>query len=232
MSIGVILVAFVSAAAGLFLIAWFVERLSGKERGEKLLTTRKVVVTGMFSAVSALLMLAEVPVFFAPGFYKIDLSELPALICGFAYGPVAGVMTEFIKILLKLLFKGTSTALVGELANFVVGCFMVLPASAIYCFGKTRARAVISCIAGIISMTVAGSAMNAFFLLPAFAKMFEMPLDVIIGMGSELNHHITGLTSFVFWAVAPLNLLKGTVVSIITLIVYKKLSPVMKKHAG
>ncbi len=231
MKMGVIIVVFLLVALGFLLLAWFSERVSKKKNGdtERILTTRKVVVTGMFSAIAALLMLVELPVFFAPGFYKIDLSELPPLICGFAFGPVAGVMTELIKIILKVVIKGTSTAMVGELANFVVGCCMVLPASLVYSFGKSKSRARMACILGTLCMSVAGSLMNAFFLIPAFAAMFGMPVDAIIEMGTALNPGITNIWTFVLFAVVPLNIIKGTLVSIVTLLVYKKVSPVMKR---
>ncbi len=199
--------------------------------GERILTTRKIVVIGVFSAISAILMLIDFPlVFLAPSFYKMDFSELPALIAGFAFGPVAGVMIELIKILLKLLIKGTSTAFVGELANFVIGTSFVLPASILYHFRKNRRMAILSCVTGTIVMTVVGTLFNAFYLLPAFAALYGMPLDAIIGMGSAINASITDVYSFVFLAVAPLNLLKGVLVSVITVLVYKKLSPILKER--
>ena len=125
-----------------------------------------MAMIGMFSAISTILMILELPVFFTPGFYKLDFSELPALIGGFAFGPVAGIMIEFCKILLKLMTKGTSTALVGELANFVVGCSFILPASCLYWLKKSKKSAIFSSIVGTLCMTVVGSWLNAVFLLP------------------------------------------------------------------
>ena len=138
---------FVAEFAGLvfviFLIAYLVEkRIHLKNHDtERILSTRKIALVGLFAAVSAVLMVLEVPVPFAPPFYKIDLSELPILSITFAFGPVAGVMTEFIKILLKLIMKSTSTAFVGELANFSVGCTLILPAGIIYLRRKTKKMA-------------------------------------------------------------------------------------------
>ena len=110
------------------------ERVMRKRSGstERILSTRKIVVIGVFSAIATMLFMLDFPVMFAPTFYKLDFSELPAIIAAFAYGPVAGVMVELIKILLKLVIKGTSTAFVGELANFMVGVSYILPASMIY----------------------------------------------------------------------------------------------------
>ena len=221
---------FLAVVGTLFFIAYFAEKMEMKrwKRKGRILSTRKITMIGMFSAIAAVLMLFEMPVPFAPAFYKLDFSELPALIAAFAFGPVAGVMTEFCKILLKLLFKSTSTAFVGELANFVVGCSFLLPASIIYLFKKSKKQAVISCIIGTACMTVFGTAFNGIYLLPKFAQLYGMPLEAIIEMGTMINPAITDITSLVVMAVAPLNILKGSLVSIITLFVYKKLSVIIK----
>ena len=157
-----------------------------------------------------------------------SFSEIPALIGAFAFGPVSGVMIEFCKILLKLFMKGTSTAFVGDLANFVIGCSFILPASIIYMFKKTKKNAVLASIVGTMIMTVFGTMFNAVYLLPTFAVLYGMPLDAIVGMGTAINSNITSVTSLVIFAVAPLNLLKGGSVSLITVLVYKKLSPILK----
>ena len=215
----------------MFLIAYVVEKLVKKKNGdtERILSTRKIVIIGMFSALSTVLMLFEFPVPFAPpGIYKLDFSELPALIGGFAFGPVAGIMIEFIKILLKTVIKGTSTAFVGELANFFVGCSFVLPATIIYRIKKNKISAIISCIVGTIMITIVGSTFNATYLLPTFAKMFGMEVDAIISMGTAVNSHVNSLSDFIILIVAPVNILKGTMVSVITLLIYKPLSPILK----
>lgn len=221
---------FAALVFAVFLIAYLTEKKLCIRRGgrERILSTGKVAVIGIFSAVSAFLMLIEIPVPFAPPFYKIDLSELPILIISFAYGPVAGVMTEWIKILLKLVLKSTSTAFVGELANFLVGCSLVLPAGVIYLEKKTRRMAVAACLVGILCMTVFGSALNAVYLLPKFAELYGVPLEALIELGSGINPAITGVETMALFAVAPLNLLKGSLVSLLTALLYKRLSPVLK----
>jgi len=226
----IFLLQFFAVVIGLFLVAYAVEKYAAKREKvtERVLSTRKIAMVGMFSAIAAVLMLFEIPLFFAPEFYKLDFSELPALIAAFAFGPVAGVMVEFCKIILKLLFKSTSTAFVGELANFAVGCSFLLPASIIYLFHKTKKTAVMSCITGTLCMTVFGTAFNAVYLLPKFAQLFGMDIEALVRMGTEANGAITGITSLVCFAVAPLNLIKGASVSIITLLVYKQLSPILK----
>lgn len=223
---------FLGIIVALFLVALLLEKLNQKNTGKKepVFTTKKTVMIGMFSALAAVLMVWELPVFFAPSFYKLDFSELPILIGTFAFGPAAGIMMEFLKILLKLLIKPTSTAFVGELANFAVGCSFILPASAIYLFRKTKKNAVISCSAGTLIMTVFGTAFNAIYLIPAFSKMFHMPMEAILALG-EVNPLMKkgSLISLVIVCVAPLNLIKGIVNSVITLLVYKPFSTVLKQ---
>ncbi len=214
--------------AALIILAKISEKWIGL-RNDKRNRTRRIAFIGIFSAISAVLMLFEIPLPFAPPFYKIDLSELPVLICAFAYGPMAGVITEFIKVVLKLLIKGTSTAFVGDLANFIVGTTLILPAAIIYHVKKTRKTALIGMGVGILAMTVFGSFFNAVYLLPTFAKLFGMPLEVIIDMGTQINPRIHDVTSFVFWCVVPFNLLKGLIVSLLTFLLYKRLSPLIHK---
>ena len=213
-------------------VAYLVEKWQKKKKGtkERILNTRKIAVIGVFSAIAAVLHMLDFSIPFAPSFYKMDFSELPALIGAFAFGPVAAVMIEFCKIVLKLLFKGTSTAFVGDLANFIIGCSFLLPASIIYLFKKTKKTAVIGCVVGPLVMTVFGSLFNGIYLLPKFAQLYGMPLDSIIEMGSAINPAINSVSTLVIFAVVPMNLLKGTVVSVITILVYKKLSPVL--HRG
>ena len=161
-------------------VAYLIERAARKKNGstERILSTRKIVIIAMFSAISGILYCFDfsIPVI-APEFYKLDFSELPALIAGFAFGPVAGVLVEFLKVLIKLLIKSTSTAFVGDLANFLIGCMLVLPAAAIYAFKKTKKRAIIGCAVGTACMTVFGTWFNAVYLLPTFAVLFHLPLD-------------------------------------------------------
>lgn len=223
---------FLAVIAALFLTALALELAARKKRGvkEPVFHTRKVAMIGLFSAIAVILMLFEFPLPFAPGFYELDFSELPILIGTFAFGPAAGVMMEFVKILLKLFIKGTSTAFVGDLANFVVGCSFILPASVVYAFRKNKKSAVIACVTGTLVMTVFGTAFNAVYLLPAFSKLYGMPLETILEMGAAVNPLVTdgSIVSFVAACVAPMNLIKGAGVSVITLLIYKRLSPIIK----
>lgn len=216
----------------IFAVALLLEKLGQRKRGvdEKIFTTRKMAMIGMFSAIAMILHIFDFPLFFIPGFYKLDFSELPILIGSFAFGPAAGVMMEFVKILLKLCVKGTSTNFVGDLANFAVGCSFILPASAIYAFYKSKKSAVIACVAGTLVIVFFGSAFNAFYLLPAFSRLYGMPLEEILKAGAAVNPFVKegSVLSFVAACVAPLNLIKGVSVSIVTMLVYKPLSPIIK----
>ena len=193
---------------------------------------RYIAFVAMFSAIGGVLMLMEIPLFFAPSFYKMDLSELPVLLCAFYLGPVAGATAEFLKVFIKLLIKGTSTAFVGDYANFVVGCAFILPASAIYHAHKTKRNAIIGMAAGTFCMTVFGSAFNALYLIPKFAQLFGMPIDVIVGMGTKVNSHIVSVPTLALYAVAPFNLLKGIMDSILTWFLYKRLETIFFKESN
>lgn len=189
---------------------------------------RRVAVVGVFSAISAVLMLFEVALPFAPSFYELDFSEIPVMICAFAMGPVAGVSAELCKVLLKLVLKGTTTAFVGDFANFVVGCTLVLPASVIYYRKKSKKTAIIGLIAGTLTMAVFGSVFNALYLLPKFSVLFGMPEEAIVGMGAAINSHITSFWTLALYCVVPFNILKGAIVSVVTVLLYKYISPVLK----
>lgn len=200
------------------------------KNGASRVELRTLVQIAMLGAVSVVLMMFEIPLWFAPSFYKLDFSEVPVLIGTFALGPMAGAAIEFIKVLLHLLFKGTTTAGVGDLANFLIGCSMIVPAGMFYRRKKTRKNAAIGLTLGTIIMVVVGSAMNALVLLPVYAAAFGMPMDALVGMGSAINPAITNVATFAAFAVAPFNLLKGVAVSVITMILYKYVSPILKRN--
>lgn len=186
---------------------------------------KRLCVVGVCAAIAAVLHILDFPLLFlAPEFYKLDFSELPVMLCGFYLGPSAAVACEAIKILLKLLLKGTSTAFVGDFANFAVGCSLVLPAVIIYHTKKSRTSAFWGLVTGTAMLTVFGSLFNAIYLLPKFSQLFGLPLDAIIGMGQKINGRINSLQTFVLLAVAPLNLIKGVSISILTLLLYKKVA--------
>ena len=196
-----------------------------------LLSVKNVVLIGMFGALAAVVMMIEFPLpMIAPAFYELDLSEVPALVGTFAIGPVAGVMIEAVKILVKLLLKPTSTAYVGELANFCIGCAYLLPAGLIYMRNKSKKSALTGMVVGTIIMTVAGRLINAYVLLPFYSRFYGMPMETLIGMGAAINPAIGNVLTFVIIAVAPFNIIKGILISAVTLMIYKRISVILKAH--
>lgn len=193
---------------------------------EKLLSVKNVVLMGMFGALAAVLMLFEFPLpFIAPSFYGLDISEVPILIGTFALGPVAGVVMELVKIMVKLLLKPTSTGFVGEFANFCIGCALIIPAGFLYKLKRSKKGAVIGMATGTVIMTVAAIVLNVLIMLPFYSNF--MPLDTIIAAGAAINPAISNEWTFGLLAVGPFNLIKGFVVCLITALVYKRVSVII-----
>lgn len=193
---------------------------------EKLFTTKNVVLMGMFSGLGAVLMLFEIPLpFIAPSFYGLDLAEVPMLVGTFALGPVAGVVMEVVKILIKLLLKPTSTGFVGEFANLVIGAALIVPAGVIYRYNKTKKGAAIGMAAGAVSMAVVGVIVNALVMLPFYSNF--MPLENIIAAGAAINPAVGSVWTFAIICVGPFNIVKGVIVSLITALVYKRISVII-----
>lgn len=187
----------------------------------------KIAILG---AISTILMFFELPlVFIAPGFMKLDFSDVPALIGAFAMGPMVGVIVQLLKNILNLLLEGTTTAGVGELANFIVGSVFAYTAGAIYFKKKTFGRAVIALVTATLVMTVVITIANYLFIFPFYAKLFGWPIDKIVQMGSAINPRIVDLKTMMLYSVAPFNLLKGVIMTSITLLLYKKVSPILHK---
>ncbi len=199
--------------------------ISVKQRGN----AKVIAKVGVLSAVAAVLMLLEFPLWFAPNFYELDFSEVPVLLGTFALGPSAGVAIEFVKILINFVLNGTETGGIGELANFIVGCSFILPAGYIYKHKKSFNTAIIGLLAGTLSLAAVGSLVNYYVLLPVYSKIYGAPIQAFINMGNVLNPAITNLKTFVLYAVVPFNIFKGVVVSTITLLIYKKISPILHK---
>ena len=213
----------IAIIAALALLSKLAERFLPGMR--KVSRAKRITIIAVCSAIAAVLHMLDFPLLFlAPEFYKLDFSELPVMLCGFFLGPSAAVACEAVKILLKLLLKGTSTAFVGDFANFAVGCSLVLPATFIYHLKKSKKSAIAGLIVGTAVLTVFGSAFNAIYLLPKFAQLYEIPLDAIVAMGGKINGGITNVSTFVLLAVAPLNLIKGVSISVLTLLLYKRVA--------
>ena len=191
--------------------------------------TRYFAKIAVLAAVAFVVMMIEFPLPFVPPFYKLDFSETAVLIGAFAMGPLAGVIIEAIKIVLNILFTGTQTAYVGEIANFLIGISFCLPASLIYQKYKTRENAVKGLAVGGLIMIIVGLLMNALVLLPAYSYFYHMPMDALIGMGTKLMPLIHDRFTFVLFATSPFNLIKAILVSLITMLLYKRISPLLHR---
>ncbi|MGN0978539.1 MAG: ECF transporter S component, partial [Faecousia sp.] len=179
------------------------------------------------SAIAYILAFVEFPVPLSPSFARMDLSDFPALIGAFAFGPLAGVLIEFVKNALQLF--STSTGGIGELANFLMGVSFVFSAGLIYRCHKTKKTAWIAGIVGSIVMGVAAVLSNYFILLPLFEQF--MPLEQLIASFAEFLPFIHTKLDVVLYNAFPFNVLKGLVISIVTMLVYKRLRPVLKGAA-
>ena len=147
------------------------------------------------------------------------------LIGAFSMGPGAGVIIEAIKILINLIMNGTDTGGVGEIANFVIGCAYILPAAIIYKRKKTKGNAILSMVIATITMAVLSVFINAYVMIPIYSAF--MPLDQIIQMGKDIVPLITNTLTFCVFCVAPFNIIKGVLVSVITTFIYKPLSRII-----
>ena len=173
-------------------------------------------------------MLFDFPIFVAPSFYKFDSGDLPCLLGAFALGPVGAFFIQVIKILVKLLLKPTSTAFVGEFAAFICSTAYCVSAANIYQFNKTRKTAIIAMIVGSLFMTIISCLANYFIIIPAYVKMYNIPLETIISMGQAIFPIIKDKLGFVLCCVLPFNLIKALIIDVLTFVLYKHISPLLK----
>ncbi|MCR5640442.1 MAG: ECF transporter S component [Lachnospiraceae bacterium] len=188
---------------------------------------RFLAVTAMLSALAFVLMYLDFAIpFLIPGFVKMDFSELPALIAAFSMGPVSGVMVCLIKNLLHLFV--TSTGGIGELCNFLLGAAFVLPAGLIYQHKKTKKTAIGGALVGAISMAIISFPVNLFITYPVYEQLyFGGSVEPIIGMYREILPAVQNLWQCLLIFNAPFTFVKGLLSVIITLFIYKPLSPVL-----
>ena len=195
-----------------------------KGRNTALHSARTISMTAMLSTVAYLLAFAEFPVPLSPSFARMDVSDLPALIGAFAFGPFSGLLIELVKNTLQLLT--TSTGGVGEIANFLMGASYVVTAGFIYKRHKTKKTALIACVLASVVMGVTAALANYFILLPLFENF--LPLDQLIASFAEFLPFIHTKLDVVLFNAFPFNLLKGLAVGGVTMLTYKKLTPVLK----
>lgn len=199
---------------------------------ERSSNAKKTVFIGMMGAVSAVLMMLNFSVPFVPGFLKFDISELPALFAGFFLGPVSGCAVIVVKVLLKLLFQGSDTAYVGEAMNIMGSVCFVLPASLIYRWKHTKKGAVLAMVVSSVVVSIAFIFINAYIAFPLYSKLYGMPMEVIVGMGSAINPMITDVPTLMLFSVFPFNLFKHGVTSFVTYLIYKRAGNTLRSMIG
>ena len=194
----------------------------------------KITLTAMLSAVAFVLMFVEFSLPIIPSFIKFDISDLPALFGAFAFGPLYGVIIELIKNLLHILIKGTSSAFIGELSNFLLGSTLCLVAGFIYKAGKSKKSAILACFIGALAMGLLSLPINYFAVYPAYVKCYGMPLEAIIGMYCEILPKVATvptsnqLFNCLLVFNVPFTFFKGIVDAVICIFVYKPLSRFIK----
>lgn len=190
----------------------------------------KMIKISLLSVMAFVLMFLEFPLPVFPNFLQIDLSDLPALLGAFALGPVSGILIELFKNILHIVFKGTQTGFIGEFANFMVGSIFVATAGIIYKMRKSKKTAILGLIAGTVVMSLCASVLNYTILLPLYAKIFKAPIEAFVAMGTAINSNIKTVKDLVLLSILPFNLLKGIVVSAVTIPVYKSVSPILHRE--
>ena len=193
---------------------------------KRMFNVRNVVLIGMFSALAAVLETLQIPVPFAPPFYKLDFAELPVLVGGFAMGPVPAMLIAVVKNLLKLLINGTSTFYVGEVANALGSMLLSVPAALIYRRHKTKKVAMAALAVSVVIAVIGAVFINCFLTIPTYAIAFG-GMENIIAMGTAVNPAITNLYTFARYTYSPFNLLKCSLNALVTVLVYKRISVIL-----
>lgn len=187
-----------------------------------------IAQVSLFAATAAVVMAFKIPVFFAPSFYNLDLSETIVLIGSFSLGPCAGVTIEFLKIFIHFLCSGTSTAGVGLFANFLSGLALILPSSIFYRKVRTFRGAMYGMAFGLFSLILVSALLNWLIILPLIVKVLGISMEKIVNIGNKVNPSIVDSGTFILFAVVPFNLVKGLISCALAVPLYKKLSTIIK----
>lgn len=196
---------------------------------KKVLTTKNLTMIAMFSAISAVLMVFEIQLPFSPSFVKFDFSDLPVMLGGFLIGPFAGGIIAFMKILLHFLLNGTTSFFVGDLSNLLLTLSFVLPASFIYQQKKTKKTAIQGLLVSIICTSLLAIIFNLFLVFPLYLKVLNLKMVDLINMIHVVNPLVKDVFTMIVFSLLPFNLFKYSIVSMITMLSYKKLSILFKE---
>ena len=198
-----------------------------KTQPRKRFTTNYMAKIAILGALARIVMFFEFPLPIFPVFLKMDFSDLIVLIGALAMGPVAGVLIEFVKCFIHLF--GSSTGGIGDLANFIVGGSYAAVVGIFYQRHKSKKGALLGMLIGIAAMIVSGALVNYFITIPLYASFLGMPTEAIVGMGTKITPLIHDKPTLIIFTFVPFNLMKGTIITIIALPLYKKVSPLLKK---
>lgn len=197
-------------------------------RDDARMKVKKIAFIGLMGAVSAVLMLFRFPIPFMPPFLSFDLSGLMEMLGGFMFGPMAAACIIVVKILLQLVMQGSFSLGTGELQNLILSCSYVLPALIIYHRNKTKKMAITGMAVSTLFVSVMAVFTNLYLIIPFYVKLFGMSMDDIITMCRTVNPAMKNVTSMAVFGLLPFNLIKYGVTSLVTFIVYKRLSRVIK----
>lgn len=188
--------------------------------------TKKITYSAMFAAIATVVMYFEFPLPFMPPFLKVDLSGAVSLLAAFMFGPLSAVLITLVKDIIQAL--STSTGGVGELGDFFMTSAFCVVSSLVYRRLHTKKGAVLGMTCGTLAMTLVGCFTNRYMLIPFFSKI--MPLEAIISACSAVNPLIGSINGYIIFGVIPFNLMKGLILSIITFLLYKRLSIFIKEN--
>ena len=191
-------------------------------------SAKTVAKVGVLSAIAYILMFISIPLPIFPSFLKIDLSDIPAIFGGMSLGPMAGLAIVIVKNFLQGITAST-TGGVGEFANVVIGGSYALIICLFYRKLKSIKGVVVGGLLGIVAMTIMGCIMNYYIMMPLYAVVYGMPLEQIVQMGTVINPKVTDLMTFVIWMIAPFNIVKASIMTVVTLPLFEKMETILKK---
>ena len=192
-------------------------------------TTQKLVIVALMSGVAFLLMMVHLPYKFL-GFLEFEISDVPAVVTGFAFGPLYGVLVELIKNAFKLMT--TTTAGVGEVANFIICSAYVVPASFIFrkMKGSEIKRNIVSLSIGTICFAFAGIVVNYFVTVPLYIRVFFGGNEAaLFGMAGATIPAIKNAATLVVLGITPFNIVKGILIAVLSALVYKAVKKVLRQ---
>ena len=191
-------------------------------------SAKKIVLVGVFGAISTVLMLLSFNVPFIPTFVKLDFSDLPVLLGGYLLGPLHGSLIALIKVLLNFFYNGSMTFGIGETVNLIGSLSFMLPAVLYYQRRRNFKSAVISLVIGTISATVVLLTANYFVMFPLYATAMNFPMEKIVAAAHALNPLVTDLGSLMAFALLPFNIVKFGLNSVLAMLIYKRLAQTLK----